>query len=57
MTWWAKFNKNFLNEKYMISTMDGKKGSNFFFPNKKSKHPMDFRQNKCDPFVGYEQLN
>jgi hypothetical protein len=57
VTWWAKFNKNFSSEKYMISTMDGKKGSKSSFPNKKSKHPMDFKHNKCDPFVGYEQLN
>jgi len=41
----------------MIGTTDGKKGSKSSFPNKKSKHPMDFRHNKCDPFVEYEQLN
>jgi hypothetical protein len=34
-----------------------KKGFKFFFPNKKSRHLMDFKHNECAPFVGSEQSN
>jgi hypothetical protein len=54
MTQWAKFNKNFQKEG-TINTMDGRNGLKPYFPNKKSRHFMDSKQNECVPFVRYEQ--
>jgi hypothetical protein len=52
----GQIEQEILEEKGMIGTLSQmENGLNFSFPNRKLGRPMDFKRNKCAPFVMYGQ--